>query len=272
MTTQIYTLFCLLPLFTLPYAEKEATYLTELSHQSIHHSINNLAFEGDNNNDPYIIVIDPGHGGKDQGCSDAQQSEKSLVLRFAKVLANTIKQHSDNIQIYFTRNEDVSVPLTERPLLANHLGADIFISIHANAINDDSVHGFETYVFGNSEVHSDHTACIHNHLISDTKEKNTSLTMAEMILGNITSASLTSESVSLATNISDQVSNYTEIKNRGLKQARFKVLKNARMPSVLLEVGYLTNAGDRRLLNSESGQEKLADKIALGILQYLEQD
>lgn len=245
----------LLSLYISPYP-----YLTEIQRQSIHETpIKQI-------NKPLVIVIDPGHGGKDLGCSTHCHKEKSFTLPFSLKLGDKIQYHSNKqVQVLFTRSDDSSVSLYTRTAVANAAQADLFISVHANSIDDPSVHGFETYVYGSSS--SDHLTVDEDYIYNGAGASNN---IADHILTNMAKSNHLKESILLAENINKKIEGSKRLKNRGVKQAQFKVLKNADMPSVLLEMGYLTNTKDAALLLSEKGQNTLADKIAKAILEYLQ--
>jgi len=236
-----------------------APYLTDNLRQSIHDaSINQV-------NKSIVIVIDPGHGGKDQGCSSHSNKEKSFTLPFAMKLGDKIQYHSQNaVQVLFTRSHDISLSLSKRTQIANAAKADLFISVHANSIDDPKIHGFETYVYGNPDPNSSELERS-NEFSSIGEQEN----VTDHILAGLNKSNHLKESILLAKAINGKMKNSAELKNRGVKQAQFKVLKNANMPSVLLEMGYLTNTKDASLLLSEKGQNLCADKIAKAVLEYL---
>lgn len=233
-------------------------YLTDNKWQSIHDKTINQAQR------PIIIVIDPGHGGKDNGCNSHSHKEKSFTLPFAIRLGQDVQNLNHNIQVIYTRSSDISLSLNKRTEIANTANADLFISIHANSIHDPSINGYETFVYGNSDP--------------DQYPSETALTetgssygdIADHIISNIASTNHLTESIALANSINSNLEGAINLKNRGVKQAQFRVLKNAQMPSVLLELGYLTNPNDQRVLLSIAGQKILSNNIAKSITQYLE--
>ncbi len=233
-------------------------YLTENKWQSIHDQTINQA------HDPIIIVIDPGHGGKDNGCNSHSHKEKSFTLPFAIRLGQDIQKLNEHIQVIYTRSSDISLSLNKRTEIANAVKADLFISIHANSIHDPSINGFETYVYGNSDPDQHLSAAIH----ADTETGYGDI--ADHILASMQSTNHQVESISLANCITRNLEGAVNLKNRGVKQAQFRVLKNAQMPSVLLELGYLTNPDDERVLLSKEGQKVLSKNIAKSVMQYLD--
>jgi len=215
----------------------------------------------------YIVIIDAGHGGKDVGCSASGLLEKDITLPFSKLIGAKIKYLSQDINVIFTRTKDQSISLTRRYLMANDIGADAFISVHANAIDNPKVKGFETYIYGKSPVenkkfhsHSTHNVCL-THVEKDIKKNIRQSTIRQ---GN------QSANIKLAQAINNKVSQL-RVKNRGLKQAEFQVLKHIEIPSVLIEVGYLTNENDRQLIKDKAQQNRMAHQIALGIIEFVTQ-
>ncbi len=272
MIRQIYLLFLFLFSGFLAFGACTDLYITQNHLQSIQPRSNNQG--APLSDSPVTIVIDPGHGGKDDGCSTTNKSEKHLVLKFAKKLKEDIQKQYPLAQVFLTRDDDSFLALEKRIKLANDLDADLFISLHANAISDDRVNGFETYVYGKALHEEDHSSCIHNHLVDEQEEaqsQENSSAISQLILGNLQNNVVKNASIELATSISNQVSTYKSIKNRGLRQAKFKVLKGAQMPSILIELGFLTNKKDSALLSSESGQGQISTRIASGIINYLQQ-
>ncbi len=202
----------------------------------------------------YVIVIDAGHGGTDHGCSNTHEhKEKNITLPFAMTLGNKLQHLDANIQIIYTRNGDNYVSLDRRVGLANAANADLFISIHANAIASDTISGFEAYVFGESLDDSIHATEDDSDPISH-------------ILKNLNKNNNQSRSADIANDILKQVTVIQNYNSRGVKQRDFRVLKNTNMPSILLELGYLTNQSDAAYIKSKAGQELLATQVAKGII------
>ncbi|MCA0754354.1 N-acetylmuramoyl-L-alanine amidase [Paenibacillus sp. N4] len=174
----------------------------------------------------FDIVIDAGHGGKDPGAASVlKRTEKEFNLSIALKIKALLDKET-KLKAHLTRTNDTFVELEDRVLFAEKLKADLFISIHANAINNSSVSGTETYYYkANSKAFAD---TIHKHLLVGTG-----------------------------------------LRNRGVKQMGFKVIKQTTMPAILLEAGYLTNSGDSKALYSETVQNRIASEIVKGIKEYL---
>jgi len=221
------------------------------------------------------IVIDAGHGGKDHGCSGNHSKEKFIVLDIAKRLGALVKFYHPEIEVVYTRDTDVFIPLDTRIDIANKNKADLFISIHANAIHKKHVGGTETYVMGLHRAKEN---------LAVAKRENSAILMennyeqtyggydpnspeAHILLSMYQNAYL-DKSINIATKIENSFSSRTPLKSRGVKQAGFLVLRKATMPSVLVETGFLTNALDEAYLMSEQGKDESADAILKAITQY----
>ena len=185
-----------------------------------------------NINKKYTILIDPGHGGNDKGtiAKDKTTFEKDITLKIGTLVAQKLTKQND-VQVIVSRNEDKYVSLADRAKLANEQGVDMFVSIHLNGqTGGTDAFGLETYY---------------------TKEKNDG-------------------SEELAKQIQETITSYVDVRDRGAKPARFQVLLESKMPSVLIECGFLTNDEECKKLKDSAYQESLADGIAQGILTYLD--
>lgn len=215
------------------------------------------------------IVIDAGHGGKDPGAIGLKGlKEKDVVLKIAKKVAKILKREL-NCRVILTRKSDRYLPLTQRTAIANANKADLFVSIHANAAPSRRLRGTETY-FLNFALDADtmRVAAREN----ATSEKR----MGELksILNDIMKNSKVNESSRLAGKIQSNLvgtlkRHYRNIKDLGVKQAPFFVLIGARMPSVLVEVSFISNREEERRLKSPAYLERIAEGIARGIKKYI---
>ncbi|MGB0562255.1 MAG: N-acetylmuramoyl-L-alanine amidase family protein, partial [Spirulinaceae cyanobacterium] len=176
-----------------------------------------------------LVVVDPGHGGRDPGAIGiGGLREKDVVLPISLEIARTLQQQG--VRVIMTRSDDRYVTLAGRTQMANRAGADVFVSIHANAISMSrpDVNGVETYYY--------------------TSGGRLAQTIHQSILSNIS------------------------IGNRGVKRARFYVLRHSSMPAVLVEVGFVTGRADAPRLANSSFRSQMAQAISRGILLYLQQN
>lgn len=215
-----------------------------------------------------VVVIDPGHGGKDAGASVGTTQEKDIVLDIALKLGNNIKSNYPSIKVVYTRTKDVFIPLHKRAEIANKNNADLFISIHANAVDAKSVQGTETFVLGlhrnndNLEVAKKENAVI---LLEDdyntTYEGFDPNLPESYIMFETMQEEYQEQSVLLASNIQNQFRQHAQRVDRSVKMAGFLVLRRTTMPSVLIETGFLSHSNERSYLLSKTGQTKLASAI-----------
>ena len=176
-----------------------------------------------------VVLIDPGHGGKDPGAIGlAGLQEKDVILPISKQIMEILKKQG--VQVVITRDSDYFVDLAPRVAIAERVDADLFVSIHANSMpaNRSDISGLETYYFSSGER--------------------------------------------LARTIHSSVLRNINIRDRGVRKARFYVLRKSSMPSVLVEVGFVTGREDSPRLGTSAYQNQMADAIARGILQYINQN
>lgn len=217
------------------------------------------------------IVIDPGHGGKDPGAiGKFGLVEKHITLDVATRLRSYLENRG--LELILTRDDDRFVSLWERADLANKKDADFFISIHANASYSKYVKGFE--VFYLSEAVDDNARAVAAIENASLKYESSSFgnrkpsSALEATLWDIEYTENRAESIELAGCITKAAHRELDIKNRGVKAARFYVLKGAKMPSVLIEVGFISNWQEAKKLETSRHLDALARTIASGIIEY----
>jgi len=221
----------------------------------------------------FKVALDAGHGAHDYGAVYNGHIEKNIalavVLKVGKIL-----DKNPNIDVIYTRKTDVFIELVERSNIANRADANIFVSIHCNANKNTVADGSETYVMGlNKNASNLAVAKSENAVITlekDYKQKYEGFdpnNPGSMIGVTLMQEEYLENSISLASKIQDNfVSN--DRKNRGVKQAPFMVLHKAYMPRVLIEMGFISNAKEGVYLDSEDGQDEMAQAIANAILSY----
>ncbi len=222
-----------------------------------------------------VVVIDPGHGGKDWGASMGRAKEKDIVLDIALKLGEIIKTNYPGIKIVYTRSKDVFIPLHQRANIANKNKADLFISIHANAVEQKSVQGTETFVLGqhrskdNLEVAKKENSVI---LLEDdynkTYEGFDPNSPESYIMFELVQDEYLEQSVMFASAIQKEFKERAHRVDRSVKQAGFLVLRRTTMPSVLIETGFLSHTSERSYLLSESGKTNLASAIFRAFAAY----
>lgn len=215
------------------------------------------------------VVIDPGHGGNDPGAiGRTGLKEKDLVLDIAKRVKEQLNE--DGIDVILTRDRDRFIPLERRARIANESDVDFFISIHANAARLKGARGFEVYYLSNAvDDNARAVEAAENSFLkfddSSFQRRNTDL---EATIWDLVYTENREESIELAKYIAKAVDSSTSLHNRGVKSARFYVLKGAQMPSVLVEVGFISNPSEEKNLKDPYYRQAVASAIAKGVLNY----
>ena len=227
-------------------------------------------------NKAFTLVIDPGHGGKDTGASGAFSREKDINLTVALAFGQYVERNCPDVKVIYTRKTDVFIPLIERANIANKNKADLFISVHTNALPPGRIaRGFETYTLGMHRA-SDNldVAKRENSVILVEKDyKHTyqgfdpcsaeSYIMFELIQGqNMT------KSVELAKLIQRNVCTTANRVDKGVHQAGFLVLRETSMPSCLVELGFITTPDEEQSLNSSTTVDNISDGLYKAFLAY----
>ncbi len=222
------------------------------------------------------VVIDPGHGGDDPGAIGPRGVlEKDVTLAIAKKLGRLL-QEKYNIEIIFTRDKDIFIPLEDRTAIANSKKADLFISIHANASRRRSARGIETYFLNwTTDDESNRVAARENEISYEKMREFQKGDFLQMILQEKARDYKNDESRDLAGGIQTSLINtlkqdYDAIENLGVKWALFYVLVGAEMPSVLIETSFISNRKEEKRLSNDAYREKIAEAIAGGINGYFE--
>lgn len=221
-----------------------------------------------------VIVIDPGHGGKDSGTIGVGGiKEKNVNLGIALKLGKDIKKRMKDIKVVFTRKTDKFVELYKRGQIANEANGNLFISIHCNATprKPSRVHGAEVYLLRPGRTkEAISIAERENSVISyeDNPQRYKKLTDENFILVSMAQSAYMRYSEKFADLVNREFGRVTKIVPRGVKQAGFYVLVGASMPSVLVETGFLSNWSDARYLNSRKGQQAIADAIFDAIKKF----
>ena len=228
----------------------------------------------------FIVVIDPGHGGRDPGAIGKRGKEKNINLNVALKLGKLIQNNCKDVSIVYTREKDIFVGLDRRAQIANNAKADLFISIHTNSVaRGRTVRGTETYTLGlhrtdeNLEVAKKENAVI---LIENDYEQryagfNPNSSESYIIFEFLQDKNM-EKSVQLATLIQRQFKTTAKRIDKGVHQAGFLVLRETTMPGVLVELGYISTPDEERYLLTESGTDALAQSIYRAFIKYKEQN
>lgn len=219
------------------------------------------------------IVIDAGHGGKDPGAiGSSGLLEKTVTLDMALELRDVLCQYLPDVQILMTRDGDYFVPLRDRTAFANYKKADLFICLHSNAASSRSASGFEVYYLSPeaSDNEARSLAAAENEVLR-FEEKDFSkkgLNTTEFILGSLAQEEFINESIKLAGLIQQYAVDNLGIEDRGIKGAFFWVIKDAMMPAVLIENGFISNPLEESRLRSKDFRKSIVNVIAQAIIDY----
>lgn len=223
----------------------------------------------------FTLVIDPGHGGKDTGAPGAYSVEKNINLKVAMAFGQLVERNCPDVKVIYTRTTDIFIPLQTRADIANNAKADLFISIHTNAVDGNrSAYGSETYTLGMARAEANlDVAKRENSVITYEKDyrqryegfdprKSESYVIFELMQDRYMQ-----QSVDLAQAIQRQYVRNNR-RDKGVHQAGFLVLRKTSMPAVLTELGFITTPDEEAYLNSDRGIITLATCIYNGFLQY----
>jgi N-acetylmuramoyl-L-alanine amidase len=223
--------------------------------------------------DKFVVVLDAGHGGHDPGNLGNGYLEKDIALKVVLEVGRILSQR-DDIEVVYTRKDDTFVDLFVRGEIANKANADLFVSVHCNAHNSDA-NGAETYVLSlngnnkNIEVAKKENSVIYLEDNYEQKYSEYDLNSPEFVIGStIMQEEFLDQSIALAKLVQDNFVKKLSRKDRKVKQAAFIVLHQTFMPSVLVELGFLTNKNEGSYLNSKKGQNEMGVAIANAVLSY----
>lgn len=240
-----------------------------------------MAFAADNE-DKIVIVLDPGHGGKDYGAVDNGANEKSINLAVAKKVAALVEKKLKNVKVVMTRKDDTYLTLQQRADVANNADGDLFMSIHVNSVdkknkNRRSVNGSSVYVLG---LHRDQdnmkVAMRENSVIeleSDYKEKYSGFDPSKdesYIIFEMAQKRNLGESIRVASEAQNELVGTAGRSNRGVRQAGFWVLWATSMPAVLVELDFICNPESVKFMTSEKGTDLLAESLYNSIKKFVE--
>lgn len=227
-------------------------------------------------NKRFTLVIDAGHGGHDAGALGAKSKEKNINLNVALAFGRYVERNMPDVRVIYTRTTDVFIPLHDRANIANKANADLFISVHTNALPAGKIaRGFETYSLGMHRAKDNlDVAMRENSVISMEKgyqqtyqgfdpKSSESYIIFEFIQGKNME-----RSVEIARSIQNSVCQNANRPDKGVHQAGFLVLRETSMPSCLIELGFITTPDEENLLNDESRIDDIAKAIYEGFAKY----
>ena len=224
----------------------------------------------------FVVVIDAGHGGKDTGCVGKISKEKDLTLKMALALGRFLERNCSDVKVIYTRKTDVFIPLQQRANIANRNKADLFVSIHCNALPKGKIsRGMETYTLGmhrandNLEVAKRENSVI---LVEDNYKQRYAgfdpRSSESYIMFELLQDRNMSQSIDMARLVQEKVCNNVGRPNKGVKQAGFLVLRETSMPSCLIELGFITTPDEERMLNDKNKVDSIARSIYQAFVRY----
>jgi N-acetylmuramoyl-L-alanine amidase len=223
----------------------------------------------------FTVVLDAGHGGQDAGAVGSFSKEKNINLRYTLALGDLIQKNHPDVKVTYTRNKDVFVNLNERARIANKAKADLFISIHTNASKNKSANGMETFTLGVSRSKENmEVAMLENSviLLEDDYEKKYEgfdpNSTDSYIMFEFMKDQYMDRSVTCADLIQTNMIKASKRNDRGVRQAGFLVLRATSMPSVLIELGFISNKEEEKYLNDSDNQAKVCKAIYQAFANY----
>ena len=227
----------------------------------------------------FILVIDAGHGGKDPGAVNGKNQEKSINLNVALKMGKLIEENCKDVKVIYTRKTDVFVELYKRADIANKAGADMFISIHTNSAKGKSANGAETYLLG---VEENRTSANLNAALEENKaillendyqahyEGYDPNSPESMIIFEFMQNEYQKESLKMAQFTQNQMVSSAKRPDRGVHQAGYLVLWKSTMPSILIELGFISNDAECKYLVSQKGVDEMAQSLYKAFSEYLD--
>lgn len=225
--------------------------------------------------DKFVVVIDAGHGGNDPGAVANRLKEKNINLDIALKLGKMIQRNCSDTKVLYTRSKDVFVTLKGRTEIANKAKADLFISIHTNSAKNTSARGTETYIYGleqtgiNMEVAKrENSVILLEEDYTTTYQGYDPNSVESFIMFDFQQNKYFEQSIHFASMVQDQFRLLAKRPDRSVRQQNLLVLRLSAMPSILVEVGYVSNASDAAYLSKDANRAKLAESIYRAFVSY----
>ena len=227
----------------------------------------------------FILVIDPGHGGKDPGAVNGKNQEKTINLNVALKMGKLIEENCKDVKVIYTRKTDVFVELYKRADIANKAGADMFISVHTNSAKSKSANGAETYLLG---VEENRASANLNAALEENKaillendyeahyEGYDPNSPESMIIFEFMQNEYQKESLKMAQFTQNQMVGSAKRPDRGVHQAGYLVLWKSTMPSILIELGFISNDNECKYLVSQKGVDEMSQSLYKAFCEYLD--
>ena len=223
----------------------------------------------------FVLVLDAGHGGRDPGAVGKISREKDITLSVVRKLGAMVNEKYPDIKVVYTRKTDIFVPLEERASIANNYHADLFISVHTNAAKSRAAFGAETYTLGLAKSQANLAVAMAENSVmmleDDYKTRYQGFDPSSVdsyIMFEFMMDTYLDNSIAFATDVQQQLINRSRRHDRGVRQAGFWVLHRSACPSVLVELGFISNQQEELYLASDRGQQELAESIFTAFAKY----
>lgn len=229
---------------------------------------------------PFIVVLDAGHGGKDSGCVGSLTNEKTIVLEVSKRVGEMIKEKCPDVEVVYTRDDDHFLQLQERASLANNVNGNVFISIHVNSVdlrnkNRKNIHGASVYTLGIYKSDNNLSVAMRENSVMELEDDFTETyqgfnpnSSESYIIFELNQNVHMQKSIELADAIQHELISTAGRADKGVRQDAFWVLWATSMPSVLVELDYICNPEAERFMHSDEGKDKLALAISNAFESY----
>ncbi|MDE6402566.1 MAG: N-acetylmuramoyl-L-alanine amidase [Muribaculaceae bacterium] len=230
----------------------------------------------------FVLVIDPGHGGKDVGARGQKAYEKNINLAVAKLFGDRVKKECKDVKVVYTRDTDTFVSLKDRADIANKAGGDLFVSIHVNSVaakarNRRTINGAEVYTLGLHRSEDNLAVAMRENSVMSLESDHAETyqgfdpeSSESYIIFELSQSLHMDQSIDMAELVQQSLVSNAGRADKGVRQAGFWVLWATSMPSILIELDFICNPTQERYLSSASGQKELADAIFEGFLTYKE--
>lgn len=230
----------------------------------------------------FVLVIDPGHGGKDVGARGAKAYEKNINLAVAKLFGERVKKECKDVKVVYTRSDDSFVALSERADIANKADGDLFVSIHVNSVaarnrNRRSIAGAEVYTLGLHKSDDNLAVAMRENSVISLEADNSAEyegfdpeSTESYIIFELSQSRHIDQSIEMAELVQQALVDDAGRVDKGVKQAGFWVLWATSMPAILVELDFICNPTQEKFLASTDGQRRLANALFDGFMTYKE--
>ena len=223
----------------------------------------------------YTVVLDAGHGGKDPGAVGKFAKEKDLNLSLALEVGKQMKEQFPDVKVVYTRSTDVFIPLQERANIANKSNADLFISIHTNSAEKKDPCGVETFILGTDKMEANLDVAMRENAVmkleSDYKTTYQGFdpnSIDSYIMFELMQNNYMDQSLQFATQVQNHFVGHLNRSDRGVRQAAFWVLLKTACPSILFEMGFVSNPAEEKYLSSDTAMTQMADALVKAFAAY----